>query len=380
VTAPALLTSPGSLDAPLGGQQLEVQVVDRDERLARALAGPRRSRVFQSSRSCGGSSREGRARYARVEARLRRAARGGAARGGRRARGRRAVAAAASTHDISSTLGSVHLFVFLGALAAAALAAIVLAVLMGRALSPLGRLARSAAEIERTGDPSRRLPEPTSGDELVGLTRTLNAMLASLERARDTERRFLADASHELRTPLTARSATLRTSHGTALSGAVAGSKQRAAAGGPRTTCDPRVRATTAPPEVRATGRDRTRGRGGRHRGRRPEAVIAGHRLAFELRREPARQLARYGPPDGRISVGCARRRGGDSERDRQGLQPYEAARASSASGAGVGHRGSVLNLRAMRAPHGGAPTRRVVFTIELPALKSLRSSATTRP
>ena len=29
-------------------------------------------------------------------------------------------------------------------------------------------------------------------------------MLASLERARDSERRFLADASHELRTPLTA--------------------------------------------------------------------------------------------------------------------------------------------------------------------------------
>jgi len=66
------------------------------------------------------------------------------------------------------------------------------------------RLARAAAEIERTGDPSRRLPEPSSRDELAGLARTLNAMLASLERARDAERRFLADASHELRTPLTA--------------------------------------------------------------------------------------------------------------------------------------------------------------------------------
>ena len=32
---------------------------------------------------------------------------------------------------------------------------------------------------------------------------TLNRMLDSLERARATERRFLADASHELRTPLT---------------------------------------------------------------------------------------------------------------------------------------------------------------------------------
>jgi signal transduction histidine kinase len=36
------------------------------------------------------------------------------------------------------------------------------------------------------------------------LATRLNAMLDSLERSRDTERRFLADASHELRTPLTA--------------------------------------------------------------------------------------------------------------------------------------------------------------------------------
>jgi signal transduction histidine kinase len=39
---------------------------------------------------------------------------------------------------------------------------------------------------------------------VAGLAATLNGMLASLERARESERRFLADASHELRTPLTA--------------------------------------------------------------------------------------------------------------------------------------------------------------------------------
>src|SRR5207244_5375984 len=44
---------------------------------------------------------------------------------------------------------------------------------------------------------------PTN-DEVGRLAETLNAMLASLERSRDVERRFLADASHELRTPLTA--------------------------------------------------------------------------------------------------------------------------------------------------------------------------------
>ena len=44
------------------------------------------------------------------------------------------------------------------ALVAAAAAAAALALLMRRALRPLGRLARAAAEIERTGDPRRRLP------------------------------------------------------------------------------------------------------------------------------------------------------------------------------------------------------------------------------
>src|SRR5437660_3298930 len=38
-SAPALLSSPGSLDAPLGGEQLDVEVVDRRGRIvARSLA------------------------------------------------------------------------------------------------------------------------------------------------------------------------------------------------------------------------------------------------------------------------------------------------------------------------------------------------------
>ena len=43
-----------------------------------------------------------------------------------------------------------------------------------------------------------------AADEVAELAATLNAMLASLERAREAERRFVGDASHELRTPLTA--------------------------------------------------------------------------------------------------------------------------------------------------------------------------------
>jgi two-component system sensor histidine kinase MprB len=77
------------------------------------------------------------------------------------------------------------------------------AFLTRRSLRPLRRLSSSAAEIEQTGDASRRLPEPGAGDEVGELAETLNRMLGGLEGARKRERLFLADASHELRTPLT---------------------------------------------------------------------------------------------------------------------------------------------------------------------------------
>jgi two-component system, OmpR family, sensor kinase len=92
----------------------------------------------------------------------------------------------------------------LAALAAAIVGGLAIALLMRGALRPLARLAAAAGEIGRTGDARRRLPDPHRADEVGRLAATLNRMLESLERARDSERRFLADASHELRTPLTA--------------------------------------------------------------------------------------------------------------------------------------------------------------------------------
>src|SRR5262249_5774422 len=114
-----------------------------------------------------------------------------------------AVIVAGTTSEISETLERLHLFALLSALAAALLAACALFVLVRRALRPLERLSAGAAEIERTGDVGRRLPEPRSSDEVGRLAETLNRMLSTLENARDTERCFLADASHELRTPVT---------------------------------------------------------------------------------------------------------------------------------------------------------------------------------
>src|SRR5262249_4160944 len=115
-----------------------------------------------------------------------------------------AVAVATSTPDLDTTLASVHVLVLVAALVAAAVGAAAPTLPVGGAMRPLGGLAEGAAEIEETGDPKRRLPEPASDDEVGRLARTLNGMLGALDRSREAERRFLADASHELRTPLTA--------------------------------------------------------------------------------------------------------------------------------------------------------------------------------
>jgi signal transduction histidine kinase len=112
--------------------------------------------------------------------------------------------AAAEVGDITSTTERLRKVLLITGLAAVALAGALAAVLIGRGLRPLRRLSQAAAEIERTGDPSRRLPEASSADEIADLTAVLNGMLATLESARTSERRFLADASHELRTPVAA--------------------------------------------------------------------------------------------------------------------------------------------------------------------------------
>ena len=66
---------------------------------------------------------------------------------------------------------------------------------------PVERMRRRAAQISDRSL-SERLPVPGTDDEIDRLGRTLNAMLARLEQALETERAFAADASHELRTPL----------------------------------------------------------------------------------------------------------------------------------------------------------------------------------
>jgi two-component system, OmpR family, sensor histidine kinase MprB len=101
-------------------------------------------------------------------------------------------------HDLSR-LRLILILVSLGGVLVAAIAG----ALVSRAtLAPVRRLTAAAERITETGDPNERVPEGGRG-ELPRLATAFNTMLAALEDALETQRRFVADASHELRTPLT---------------------------------------------------------------------------------------------------------------------------------------------------------------------------------
>ena len=203
VSAPAVLSSPGALESPVSGRQIVVEVLDaRGRILVRSLALGAdlvpENRLARQALRAGQTGFEnvliGTSPYRMFAAPIAQA--GGPAAGG-------AVLVASETSDINHTIGHLGLVVTLAGIGAALIAVLAAAVLTGRGLRPLSELASAGEEIERTADPSRRLPETGRGDELGQLTGILNRMLESLEASREAERRFLADASHELRTPVT---------------------------------------------------------------------------------------------------------------------------------------------------------------------------------
>ena len=112
--------------------------------------------------------------------------------------------------DVQETANRVKVFLAFGVLGGALLALLAGLATARRAMEPIVELSAAARRIERSRDPSERIPHPEADDEVAELARTLEAMLASLDAARgETEaslarqREFVADASHELRTPLT---------------------------------------------------------------------------------------------------------------------------------------------------------------------------------
>ncbi|PZS33839.1 MAG: histidine kinase [Pseudonocardiales bacterium] len=74
--------------------------------------------------------------------------------------------------------------------------------LTGRTLRPVENIRAEVASI-RGSEQHRRVPVHGGDDEIARLARTMNAMLARVERATQGQRQFVADASHELRSPLT---------------------------------------------------------------------------------------------------------------------------------------------------------------------------------
>ena len=199
-SAPALITQPGALDAPVGSTQAMVEVVDRHDRIVSrslSLGGRVLPREIAMHAIASGRGRYQTIDFGNDRLRVYSAPLADVAGGG-------AVLVAASTADVTDTIRTLRGLTLLAALLAAAIGGAAVALLMRGALRPLVRLDRAAAEIGRSGDARRRLPDPHRHDEVGRLATTLNTMLDGLERARDNERRFLADASHELRTPLTA--------------------------------------------------------------------------------------------------------------------------------------------------------------------------------
>ena len=118
------------------------------------------------------------------------------------------VVVAVPLREVQDTL---HRLVMVEVLVGAAVIVMLLAlgwVVIRVGLRPLERIGRVAAEIAE-GDLSRRVTPEDPRTEVGRLGRSLNRMLAQIERAftarrhsEDQLRQFLADASHELRTPL----------------------------------------------------------------------------------------------------------------------------------------------------------------------------------
>jgi two-component system, OmpR family, sensor kinase len=114
------------------------------------------------------------------------------------------------TSEIQDTTNRVKVFLAFGVLGGALLALLAGLATARRAMEPITELTAAARRVERSRDPSVKIPHPEADDEVAELARTLDAMLTALDGARaETEgallrqREFVADASHELRTPLT---------------------------------------------------------------------------------------------------------------------------------------------------------------------------------
>jgi signal transduction histidine kinase len=210
-------------------------------------------------------------------------------------------------------------------------------------------------------------------------------MLASLERAREAEHRFVGDASHELRTPLTALrgNAAYVARHGAdpaALADLEADAARLSALLDDLLALareDAAAPAAGEPVDLAELAHEAADDRTDIDA---PEPVLVrGERPALE--RALGNLLAnarKHGPPDGRIAVGVTSAGGRARltvEDQGEGLSPEQARHAFERfwRGAGARGEGSGLGLAIVRAiaeRHGGAVSvDGARFTLELPAV-----------
>jgi len=109
-----------------------------------------------------------------------------------------------SLNGVDKFLGVLQRALFVTGISAMALTALVSYLTTQQALVPLATVTRTASEITRADDLSRRIPEFGSNSDEVGqLIKVFNQTLKRLEEIFLSQRRFVADVGHELRTPLT---------------------------------------------------------------------------------------------------------------------------------------------------------------------------------
>jgi two-component system, OmpR family, sensor kinase len=399
-STPELLDTPGALEGRLGGSALLVQVIDRRGRLFARSTGlgarllpesPAVRTALEDRRPAYGDATLGTDPIRVYAAPLGELGRGEAAGG--------AVIVAGTTAEIDDTIDTTRRFVVLSSVAAALLAAALATLLARRALGPLRRLSSGARAIERSGAASERLPDPGVHDEVGELADTLNAMLASLERARQAEQRFVGDASHELRTPLTALrgNAAYVARHGPDPDVLADIEADAARLSGLRDDLLALAREDAAAPvrgepvDLVALAREAAAGDADAEVIAEPAAggdaappavLVRGERPALERAvGNLVRNARKHGPPDGRITVTVAR----DGDRARvsvadegPGITPEQAAHAFERFWRGPTARGEGSGLglaivRSIAERHGGrVEVEGSRFTIDLPALTDL--------
>ena len=269
-----------------------------------------------------------------------------------------------------------------------------------RRRSPTARWRRCGASPRARAGSSAAATPPGASRSRPRATRSASSprpstrMLASLQRAREAEQRFVGDASHELRTPLTAlrgnaayidppRPGPGRARRHRGRRRAPQRAARRPSGAGARGRRRAGARRAGRPRRDRARGRRRRRP----HEATGTPAPVLGERPALERAVGNLVGNARkHGPPDGRSRVTT----GIDGDRARiavedegPGLPPGRPPRCSSASGAGrapAARAPASASRSCARSPSAtAAPStvERSRFTIELPALTDL---STARP